>query len=165
MKKKIPRFIHFFFYRHKQKKRGVIIAKNAKISRVSFLGTAEVSERCRFFGKPEITIGKNFYANVGCHFLGEISIGDDVMMGPKVVIWGRDHGIMLGKPMRIQDHEYSKVDIGNDVWIGASAVILKGVQIADGAVIGAGSVVTKNIPKNAIAVGNPAKVIKYRSEN
>ena len=53
--------------------------------------------------------------------------------------------------------------IGNDVWIGAQATILKGVEIADGAVVGAGSVVTKSVPPNAIVVGNPAKVVQYRS--
>lgn len=61
--------------------------------------------------------------------------------------------------------EYQRIDIGNDVWIGARAIIMDGVKIGNGAVIGANSVVTKNIPDYAIAVGSPAKIIKYRFEN
>lgn len=60
------------------------------------------------------------------------------------------------------DEDRTGIEIGNDVWIGANSVVLPGVKIGNGAVIGAGSVITKDIPENAIAVGNPAKVIKYR---
>jgi acetyltransferase-like isoleucine patch superfamily enzyme len=60
------------------------------------------------------------------------------------------------------DKDVIETSIGNDVWIGANSIILKGTKIGDGAIIGAGSVVTRNIPPYAIAVGNPAKVIKYR---
>lgn len=54
------------------------------------------------------------------------------------------------------------INIGNDVWIGANCVILPGVTINDGAVVGAGSIVTKDVPKNAIVMGNPARIFKYR---
>jgi len=122
-----------------------------------------VDPYCRFIGDPKITIGARFYANVGCHFLGEIVIGDDVMIGPKVVIWGRDHGYdRLDVPMNTQGYTRSQVTIGNDVWIGASVVIVKGVQIGSGAIIGAGSVVTRNVEPYAIVAGNPAKKIRSR---
>ncbi|MBO6523474.1 MAG: acyltransferase [Balneolaceae bacterium] len=110
-----------------------------------------------------ITIGKNFYLNAHCHLLGEITIGNDVLVGPKTIIWGRDHGISKDQLIREQNHIKDPIIIGNDVWIGANVTILKGVKIEDGAVIGAGSVVTKNVPENSICVGNPAKVVKYRS--
>lgn len=100
--------------------------------------------------------------NAHCHILGEITIGDNVLFGPKVVIWGRDHGIKKGQLICQQDHSHASVVIGDDVWIGAHVSVMKGIVIGDGAVIGAGSVVTKDIPRYAIAVGNPARVIKYR---
>ena len=143
-------------------KKGIIVASNTKLANVNFCGTATISEFCRLIGDPEISIGNNFYANVDCHFLGDISIGNDVLIGPKTIIWGRDHGIKKDIPIREQPHNKEPIKIGNDVWIGAGVTILKGIEIADGAVIGAGSIVTKSIPKNAIAVGNPAKVLSYR---
>ena len=142
--------------------RGVKVAPSALVLGVEFKGTAEISEYTRLVGNPRITIGDNFYVNVGCHFLGEIDIGADVAIGPKVVLWGRDHGIRLGKPMRAQEHSNSKISIGDDVWIGANVTILKGVSISSGSVVGAGSVVTKDVPHNAIVAGNPAKIIKFR---
>ena len=76
-----------------------------------------------------------------------------------------NHGTALGQDISKQkwDTEKAGITIGDDVWIGANCVILPGVHIHNGAVIGAGSVVTKDIPANAIAVGNPAKIIKYRT--
>ncbi len=101
--------------------------------------------------------------NAGCHLLGEITIGNDVMIGPKTIIWGRDHGIENnGIPMKKQPHVYSPITIEDDVWIAANVTILKGVTIGKGAVIGAGAVVVKDVPPYAIVVGNPAKVIRYR---
>lgn len=146
----------------KLKKRGVIVYNNTIIDSVDFKGTAKIEPYCRLVGDPKITIGDNFYANAGCHFLGDISIGNNVMIGPKTVMWGRNHGTKKGINMDEQSSEKGPIVLGNDVWVGANATILKGVKIADGAVVGAGSVVTKDIPENAIAVGNPARVIKYR---
>ncbi len=123
---------------------------------------ATIEEGCRLVGTPGITIGKNFYANAYAHLLGGVTIGDNVLLGPKVIIWARDHGIAKGTPIREQGHNTAPITIGDDVWIGASAVILKGVTIGNGAVIGAGAVVTHDVPPDAIAVGIPAKVIHYR---
>lgn len=100
--------------------------------------------------------------NANCHLMGEITFGDNVMIGPQTIIWARDHGMALGVPMKEQAHKTKPIVIGNDVWISANVTILKGVVIEDGAVIGAGSVVVKNVPKNAIVVGNPAKIVRYR---
>lgn len=88
------------------------------------------------------------------------------MFGAGVHIHGGNHDIYsVGKLMneigKIPDSD-GTVTIANDVWIGSNTIILKGVTISEGAVIGAGSVVTKDIPEYAIAVGNPCKVIKYR---
>ena len=162
MAKSIKTSIKFFIKKILLRKKGVIIHNNCTFSGIEFLGKATIEPYCRLSGDPKIIIGDNFYMNAGCHILGEITIGDDVMIGPKTVIWGRDHGIKKDKPMREQEHFKQPITIGNDVWIGANVTILKGVKISDGVVIGAGSVVTKDIPPYAIVVGNPAKIVKYR---
>jgi maltose O-acetyltransferase len=162
MSKNIKTSIVLFFKKQLLKRKGVIIHNNCTFGGVEFLGKATIEPYCRLGGDPKITIGDNFYMNAGCHLLGDITIGKDVMIGPKTVIWGRDHGVSKDIPMKSQPHSKKPIMISDDVWIGANVTILKGVKIGDGAVIGAGSVVTKDIPPYAIAVGNPAKVIKYR---
>lgn len=162
MSKNIKTKIILFIKKQLLKKKGVIIYNNCRFSGTVFKGKAVIEPYCRLSGDPKIIIGNNFYMNAGCHILGEITIGDDVMIGPKTVIWGRNHGILKGSPMKEQPHDKSSIIIGNDVWIGANTTILKGVNIGNGAVVGAGSVVTKDIPEYAIVVGNPAKILKYR---
>lgn len=142
--------------------KGVTIHNNTVFSNVNFKGKAKVEPYCRMIGDPAITIGDDFYLNSNCHLLGEITIGKHVMIGPKTVIWGRDHGMDLGQPMKHQKHHKSPIVIKDDVWIGANVTVLKGVTIESGAVIAAGSVVVKNVPKNNIVAGNPAKTIKIR---
>ncbi len=92
----------------------------------------------------------------------DLTIGDDVMFGPHVVVNCADHGIERGTPMRLQRGTYGPVTIGNDCWLGAMVVVNKGVTIGNGAVIGAGSVVTRDIPEFAVAVGAPAEVLRLR---
>ncbi len=147
----------------KLKRQGVIIYPYTVFSDIVFKGTAIIEPYCRLIGDSKIIIGDHLYMNAGCHLLGEITIGKDVMIGPKTVIWGRDHGMERGMVMRCQPHYKLPISIGNDVWIGANVTILMGVNIGNGVVIGAGSVVTKDIPDFGCAVGNPARVIKYRN--
>ncbi len=154
--------IYFSLRRLYLLKSGVNIKDHCAFNRVKFLGKAEIEPYCRIFGDPEIIIGNNFYMNAGCHMLGNIKIGDDVQIGPKTVIWGRDHGISRDKLIREQGHIKRDILIGNDVWIGANSTTLKGVTIGNGAVVGAGSVITKDIPDYAVVVGNPSRLIKYR---
>ncbi|SHI49860.1 DapH/DapD/GlmU-related protein [Pseudozobellia thermophila] len=162
MPKSIINRFKLIIIKSRLKRKGVIIYNNTTFSNVIYKGTAVIEPYCRLVGSPKIQIGNKFYLNANCHLLGDITIGDNVMIGPKTIIWSRDHGIELGEPMNMQPHVEQPISIGDDVWIGAGAIILKGVSIGDGAVIGAGAVVTKDIPSNGIAVGNPAKVIKYR---
>lgn len=151
-----------FFKRILLKRQGVTIHHHSVFSGVRFKGKATIEPYCRLVGDASIEIGDNFYLNVGCHILGEIKIGDDVIIGPKTVMWGRDHGTLRNELIRTQPHIKETIIIGNDVWIGANVTILKGVHIGDGAVIGAGSIVVKDIPAYSIAVGNPAQVVKLR---
>ncbi|CAF0913182.1 unnamed protein product [Adineta ricciae] len=105
--------------------------------------------------------GENSFANYNLVVLDicSVHVGDYVLMGPDVKIYGATHP--TDPQLRLDGLEYGKpVRIGNNVWIGGSAVIVAGVTIGDNSVIGAGSVVVKDIPANVVAVGNPCKVIK-----
>lgn len=155
--------IYMLFYRfYLWLFKNVIVRSGCYLKGIDFIGKAIIESRCRFSGQDKITIGNNFYANVGCHLLGDITIGDDVQLGPQVIFWGRDHGIKKNALINAQPHSLKPIIIEDDVWIGANAVILKGVTICKGAVIAAGAVVTKNVPSYAIVAGVPAKIIKYR---
>lgn len=97
----------------------------------------------------------------------EIVIGNKVVFGPEVVLYGGGHNIStVGKYMLDVEEKLPTDDRGivieDDVWVGARAILLRGVTIGRGAVVGAGSLVTKSVPPYAIVGGNPAKIIKYR---
>jgi acetyltransferase-like isoleucine patch superfamily enzyme len=106
-----------------------------------------------------IKIGKNVFINACCRFQdqGGIEIGDGSLIGHNTTIATLNHDF---NPAKRQNLTPSPVKIGKNVWIGSDCTILPGVEIGDGVIIGAGSVVTKSIPANTIAVGNPARVIK-----
>ena len=106
-----------------------------------------------------IKIGKNVFINACCRFQdqGGIEIGDGSLIGHNTTIATLNHDFNPDKRANLHP---SPVKIGKNVWIGSDCTILPGVEIGDGAVIGAGSIVTKNVPANSIAVGSPARVIK-----
>ncbi|MBO0486494.1 sugar O-acetyltransferase [Vagococcus fluvialis] len=107
------------------------------------------------------TIGNNFYANFDCVFLdvAPIVIGENVMFGPKVNLLTPGHPI--DAVIRNSGLEFGKkITIGDNVWIGGNAVVNPGVTIGNNTIIGSGSVVTKDIPDNVIAAGNPCKIIR-----
>lgn len=105
--------------------------------------------------------GKNVFVNACCHFQdqGGIFIGDNALIGHNVVFATIDHDL---DPSTRTNH-YAPIHVGNNVWIGANAVITKGVTIGDGAVVAAGAVVTRDVPSMTIVGGVPAKVIKHVS--
>ena len=113
-----------------------------------------------------IILGDNVEINMNCVFLdcNYITIGDYTGIGPGVHIYTVAHPIKpserLSENSTFWNSYTSPVSIGRNVWIGGGAIILPGVTIGDGATIGAGSVVTKSIPANCLAVGNPCRVIK-----
>lgn len=116
------------------------------------------------YGK-NIEVGNNFFVNYNCVILdvGKVIIGDNVMFAPNVSIYTAGHPIH--PESRNSGYEYGiEVIIGDNVWIGGNVVINPGVKIGKNVVIGAGSVVTKDIPDNAIAVGNPCRVIREVTE-
>ncbi|WP_026585382.1 sugar O-acetyltransferase [Bacillus sp. J33] len=108
-----------------------------------------------------IHVGENFFANFECVILDvcEVRFGDNCMLAPGVHIYTATHP--LNPAERNSGREFGKpVTIGSNVWIGGGAIINPGVNIGDNAVIASGAVVTKDVPKNAVVGGNPAKVIK-----
>lgn len=126
--------------------------------------------RVAYFGfGSDISIGSNSsigpYAQIiGSGWGGSLTIGDNVMMGPEVVILLSEHNHdRTDIPMNQQGVRITKIVIEDDVWIGMRTMILRGVTIGKGSIIGAGAVVTKDVPPYAIVGGIPAKVIKYRN--
>ena len=112
-----------------------------------------------------IEVGKNFFANYNCTIIdvAKVKIGDNCQMAPNVAIYTAGHP--LHPVSRNSMYEYGiSVTIGDNVWIGGNTVIMPGVHIGSNTVIGAGSVVTKDIPDWVVAVGNPCRVIKQITE-
>lgn len=109
--------------------------------------------------------GNNVYANFNLTLIDDtdIFIGNNVMFGPNVTVTTAGHPIDPELRMKVAEFNIP-VHIGNNVWIGAGAIILPGVSIGENSVIGAGSIVTKDIPANVVAVGNPCRVMREINE-
>lgn len=115
---------------------------------------------------PELSIGDYSGVGVNCLVSGRTYIGSHVMMGPDCIMYSYSHAYdRLDIPMDQQGFEEpTPIHIGDDVWIGARVIILPGVNIGSHCIIGAGAVVTKDVPDYAVVGGVPAKVIRYRTE-
>ena len=122
-----------------------------------------IERRADFGSGRGIRIGNGSGIGVNCKVRGPLTIGENVMMGPNVHILTHTHNYQsVDTPMCKQGGEFKKVTIGNDVWIGLNVVILPGISIGNGVIIGAGAVVSKDVPDYAIVGGVPAKIIKFR---
>ena len=129
---------------------------------------AEIGDDCYIepplhsnFGGHHVHFGKNVYANFNLTLVDDthIYVGDYTMIGPNVTIATAGHPIL--PVLREQAYQYNaSVHIGRNCWLGAGVIVLPGVTIGDNSVIGAGSIVTKDIPANVIAVGNPCRVLR-----
>lgn len=129
---------------------------------------AEVGENCFIespyfanWGGCHVHLGKNVYANAGMTLVDDthIFIGDYTMIGPNVTLATAGHPI--DPELRAQGYQYNMpVRIGRNCWLGAGVIVMPGVTIGDNTVIGAGSVVTKDIPSGVVAVGNPCRVLR-----
>lgn len=111
------------------------------------------------------TVGDNFFMNVNGKLMdsGKITIGNNVFIAPDVCIVTEEHAMDVAQ--RLEGLEYTHpVTIGDNVWICTGAIVLPGVTIGANSVIGAGSVVTKDIPPNSLAVGNPCRVIRQTTK-
>ncbi|MDA3894777.1 MAG: DapH/DapD/GlmU-related protein [Desulfobacteraceae bacterium] len=152
--------------------RNVIIDRSAKLLRYPnqiYIGDDTIiksgSHLCPCQPSSKIRIGER--TTIGFYTLiyasNEISIGEDCMIAPFVHIVDSDHEISRHAMMNRQDNKMSPIHIGSDVWIGSHSVILKGVNIRDGAVIAAGAIVKEDVAPYKIVGGVPAKVIGERS--
>lgn len=115
-----------------------------------------------------LAIGADSHIQPRCHFvalLAPIEIGRSVQIAPNCAFYSYDHGTAPGVPMREQPlRTKGGIAVGDDVWFGYGAIVLDGVHIGDGAVVGAGSVVTRTVPEGAIVAGAPARVIGWRHD-
>ena len=134
---------------------------------------AEIGENC-YIEPPfhanhagrHVHFGKNVYANFNltCVVDTHIYVGDNTMFGPNCVLATAGHPI--NPELREKGYQYNMpIHIGKNCWLGAGVIVLPGITIGDNSVIGAGSVVTKDIPSNVIAFGNPCKVIREINEH
>ena len=134
---------------------------------------AETGENCYIespyfanWGGHHVHLGSNVYANAGLKLVDDthIYIGDCTMLGPNVVIATAGHPI--DPELRSRGLQYNlPVRIGRNCWLGAGVIVMPGITIGDNSVIGAGSVVTRDIPANVVAVGNPCRVLRPISEH
>lgn len=134
---------------------------------------AEIGEGCYIepplysnFGGAHVHFGKNVYANFNLTLVDDthIYVGDYTMFGPNVTVATAGHPIL--PELRMQGYQYNfAVHIGSNCWIGAGVQILPGITIGDNVVVGAGSVVTKDLPSNVVAVGVPCRVLREVNEH
>nr|WP_285858002.1 CatB-related O-acetyltransferase [Neobacillus cucumis] len=159
--KRLPNYYSKFFGKPSKKIRGYLYKKITGSTGQNI----NIHKNATF--SRNVIIGD--YSDIGtdCFVQGPTTIGNYVMMGPETLIYTENHETRdVSTPIYNQGMtKPKKVTIGNDVWIGRRVIILPGRTIGDGAVIGAGAVVTKDVPPYAIVGGNPAKIIKYRTKN
>jgi maltose O-acetyltransferase len=139
----------------------------SSILSIRFQGKNRIGAHTIVQGSGVITFGKGSFCGERCIFgvNEKITIGEKVLIAPHVTIRDTDHrSAEIDVPIIEQGIETSPVDIGDNVWIGHGAIILKGVKIGAGAIIAAGSVVNKDVGKNTIVGGIPARVLRLRLE-
>lgn len=134
---------------------------------------AEIGESCYIeppfhanFGGKHVHFGSHIYANFNFTTVDDthIYVGDYTMFGPNVVLATAGHPI--NAELRKKGYQYNApIHIGKNCWLGSGVLVLPGITIGDNVIIGAGSVVTKDIPSNVVAVGNPCKVLREVSEH
>lgn len=134
---------------------------------------AEIGENCYIepplrsnWGGHHVHFGKNIYANFNLTLVDDthIYVGDYTMFGPNVTVATAGHPIL--PELRQQAYQYNApVHIGKNCWIGAGVIIVPGITIGNNVVVGAGSIVTKDLPDNVVAVGNPCRVLREVNEH
>lgn len=173
----IKHFLYKKYYQYKRykfralrKEEGTYISDLAKgYQNVYFEGENGIPDGCFFSGN--ISIGKFTTLGIDNHLHGNITIGKYCQLGVNVAIHSTNHPISYlstyinnrlfnGELKKLK--EINSITIGNDVWVGHGAILLGGINIGNGVIIAAGSVVTKDVPPYAIVAGTPAKVLKFR---
>ena len=152
----VLRLVHFYNYSHVSQVRRARIGPGVKLA-------PNVSMRAG----ERIEIGARAHVGAYCSLwagdTSRIVLGEDALLGPEVYITAANYEIAAGTAIMTQPRKEADVVIGRDVWLGARVIVLAGVTIGDGCVVGAGSVVTRSLPPNSIAVGSPARVVGQRT--
>ncbi|WP_316780195.1 acyltransferase [Pedobacter antarcticus] len=163
----IRNFVNPFFHK---KGKGTIVRYRTRLDLLPFnsfsLGAGSVIEDFSVLnnGVGDLSIGHHTIIGIGNTIIGPVQIGNHVMLAQNVVISGLNHGyedINISPSDQVVTTKL--ITISDDVWIGANAVITAGVRIGKHAIVGGGSVVTKDVPDYCVVVGNPAKIIKRYS--
>jgi acetyltransferase-like isoleucine patch superfamily enzyme len=150
------RLVNYYNYSHVQPRRKMTVGAGAKISpnavfsnpeRIEIGDRVSIGARCTLWAGPS---------------RGRIVIGDDVLFGPEVMVTAAGYRFNDGAPVTEQAMDEDDVIIGRDVWLATRVIVMPGARIGDGAIIGAGAIVTGDIPAHAIAVGMPARVVGRR---
>lgn len=152
------RLLHFYGYSHVQQRArltrgpGVRMAPNVSLrnaERIRIGAGAHIGERCSLWAGDTA---------------GSITIGEHALFGPEVFVTASDYATAPGIPVMHQPKIEADVTIGSDVWLGVRVIVVAGVSIGDGAVVGAGSIVTRDLPPGCVAVGSPARVVGWRDD-
>lgn len=155
----LVKLVNYYNYTHVQPMR--------KITLGPYGATGGIAPNVSFTNPERIEIGARAAIGAHCHLWagpsrGRIVIGDDVLLGPEVMLSAASYRYDDGQPITKQPMDEADIVLGDDVWIGTRAIVLPGARIGDGAVIGAGAVVRGEIPAYAVAVGMPARVVGLR---
>lgn len=153
----ILKLVNFYNYSHVAPRRRLTMGKGINISPNAGFNHAErivLGDRVRIGARCQLWAGPG---------LGRIVVGSDALFGPEVMVTAANYRFNDGSPVTEQVMEEGDVTIGRDVWIGARAIILPGVSIGDFAIVGAGAVVTSDVPPKAIVGGCPARAIGERT--
>ncbi|WP_260926815.1 acyltransferase [Novosphingobium sp. 9] len=150
------KIVNYYNYSHVQPLRSVRRGEGCAISPDAVFSHAE-----------RVVLGERVAIGSRCHIWAgntraRILLGDDVLLGPEVMITASSYRFHDGSPVSRQAMDEADIIIGRDVWLGTRAIVLPGVTIGDGAVIGAGTLVNRDIPPMAIAVGTPARIVGER---
>jgi acetyltransferase-like isoleucine patch superfamily enzyme len=152
------RMVHYYNYSHVRPRRladigpGVRMAPNVSLAngeRIKIGAYSHIGARCSIWAGDSV---------------GRITLGRHALLGPEVFITASNYQTEPGTPVMDQPKVERDVIIGDDVWLGARVMVVAGVEIGDGCIVGASSVVTRSIPAGSIAVGNPARVIGQRGD-
>jgi acetyltransferase-like isoleucine patch superfamily enzyme len=152
------RLVHYYNYNHVRPRRladigpGVRMAPNVSLrngERIKIGAYSHIGGRCSIWAGDSV---------------GRITLGRHALLGPEVFITASNYQTKPGTPVMDQPRLERDVVIGDDVWLGARVVVVPGVEIGDGCIVGASSVVTRSIPAGSIAVGNPARIVGRRGD-